>query len=60
VQLASSEVMSHSSSFTGLPQYVSFIWGKGAACTLPISLAWRIFTCELFWLTMDRRPDAWL
>jgi len=40
--LASLEVVIHSSSFIGLPQYVSFIWGL-ATCTLPIPLAWRIF-----------------
>jgi hypothetical protein len=52
VQLASLEVVSQSSSFTGLPQYVSFIWGL-ATCTLPIPLAWQIFTsgdtCSSSW-----------
>ena len=43
MQLASLEVVSQSSSLTGLPQYVSFIWGL-ATCTLPIPFAWRIFT----------------
>ena len=38
VQLASMEVVTHSSSFTGLPQYVSFIPGL-ATCTLPSPLA---------------------
>ena len=47
LQLASLEVMTHSSSLTGLPQYVTFIWGL-ATCTLPTPLAWRIFTCEMF------------
>ena len=38
VQLASLGVVSQSSSSTGLPQYVSLIWGL-ATCTLPIPLA---------------------
>jgi hypothetical protein len=42
VQFASLEVVIHSSSLIGLPQYVSFIWGL-ATCTLPMPLAWRIF-----------------
>jgi hypothetical protein len=48
VQLTSLEVISHSSSFTGLPQYVSFICIYWAACTLLLSFAWRILTCETF------------
>ena len=43
VQLASLEVVTQSSSFIGLPQYVSLIWGL-ARCTLPSPLTWRIFT----------------
>jgi hypothetical protein len=43
VQLASLEVVTQSSSFIGLPQYVSLIWGL-AKCTLPSPLTWRIFT----------------
>jgi hypothetical protein len=43
VQLASLEVVTQSSSFTGLPQYVFFMPGL-ATCTLPRPLAWRIFT----------------
>jgi len=42
VQLASLEVVTQSSSSTGLPQYVSLIWGL-ATCTLPSPLAWRMF-----------------
>jgi len=42
VQLASLEVVIHSSSFIGLPQYVCLIPGM-ATCTLPIPLAWRMF-----------------
>jgi hypothetical protein len=38
VQLASLVVVTQSSSSTGLPQYVSLIWGL-ATCTLPIPLA---------------------
>ena len=45
VQLASLEVVIQSSSSTGLPQYVSFIWGL-ATWTLPIPLAWRMFTAD--------------
>jgi hypothetical protein len=49
VQLASLEVVTQSSSFIGLPQYVSFIPGL-ATCTLPSPLAWRIFTSDKpFW-----------
>src|SRR5215212_11951678 len=44
VQLASLVVVTQSSSFIDLPQYVSFIPGL-ATCTLPSPLAWRIFTC---------------
>src|SRR5829696_8427474 len=43
VQLASLEVVTQSSSFIGLPQYVSFMPGL-ATCTLQSPLAWRIFT----------------
>jgi hypothetical protein len=43
VQLASLEVVTQSSSFIGLPQYVTFMPGL-ATCTLPSPLAWRIFT----------------
>lgn len=42
VQLASLEVVTHSSSSTGRPQYVSLICGL-ATCTRPIPLACRIF-----------------
>ena len=52
VQLASLEVVTQSSSFTGLPQYVSLIWGL-ATCTLPIPLAWRIFNS-------GKRLRSWL
>ena len=44
MQLASLEVVTQSSSFTGLPQYVSFMPGL-ATCTLPSPLVWRMFTC---------------
>jgi hypothetical protein len=52
VQLASLEVVTQSSSSTGLPQYVSLIWGL-ATCTLPSPLAWRIFTS-------GNRSGSWL
>ncbi len=42
VQLASLEVVTQSSSSTGLPQYVSLAWGL-ATCTLPIPFACRTF-----------------
>jgi hypothetical protein len=35
--------VTQSSSFIGLPQYVTFMPGL-ATCTLPSPLAWRIFT----------------
>ena len=44
MQLASLEVVTQSSSFIGLPQYVTFIPGL-ATWTLPSPLDWRIFTC---------------
>ena len=44
MQLAILEVVTQSSSSTGLPQYVSLIWGL-ATCTLPSPLAWRMFIC---------------
>jgi hypothetical protein len=47
VQLASLEVVTHSSSSMGLPQYVSLSCGF-ATCTLPIPFAWRMFISLLF------------
>jgi hypothetical protein len=52
VQLASLEVVTQSSSFIGLAQYVCFMPGL-ATCTLPSPFAWRMFisahTCSLYW-----------
>src|SRR5919107_2310040 len=47
VQLASLVVVTQSSSFMGLPQYVSLNCGL-ATCTLPIPFAWRMFISLLF------------